>query len=400
MALLTDLPEELIVEICRQVFYGLSWKQHADKFGYGFVACQRCSALKLAILLDRLAADPVAFAPSVKHVYLVLRSDEPRYAEEERLHLAILQARGAGHVVVPDEIWRHDVHMSYLAIAFLTQLKQLRELTLCSDAKTLNTMTNYVQEYACSFLLCLESLRVKADGFISRQQASRILSGITHFGQKLKALEVHEFPIEDVSDLTLRNMTSVKLVNVDIKPKCLRHLLSRCHLEVFTLRIGRQFYANGAGKLDNLVDTAADVLDALTPSAGTLRSLFLNLACERSSFHGPRPGQNFSMGHFKALLPASLKRFDLYRYHRNKSFTESSILLNTFDQEPLVFLNAIADECSSGQRKGLREVAFQRVENEAMEICKKFEAAGVNVLQMPACGLGGWPYSQGGMRML
>lgn len=241
-------------------------------------------------------------------------------------------------------------------------------------------------------------------------QGSTIFASIAHFGERLKAVEIHGIPIENVSGTTLKDLTSVKLMDAPIQLGSLRPLLSECRLEEFVFCRAR-----------NHNFSAADVIDALKLSADTLRSLFLTLDYYWASpeFHSNFIGQErpFSMDQFKTLenfriddwrvplparhpinmgfttyailpsnLPESLMRFDLYR------FIPTTSPNSTFSAGALKLLDVIADECSRGRRKCLKEVAFQPAGEETKEISEKLQAAGVDVVGMPASGPRDWHY--------
>ncbi|KAH9231887.1 hypothetical protein K456DRAFT_1726151 [Colletotrichum gloeosporioides 23] len=469
MVNLTDLPEELIVEICRQICFGrATWKRLIDRRGLLSQVGQRkeknavanlaatckllhrvaipelrrhilvtdyagpSSALQLAKLLDCVAADPVAFAPSVKLAVLEFDWNYGRQFEEVgdvgRLRLATKRARQAGQIVMSDVDYRasqHDpcyFHIDKLAVAFLSQLKHLKELKLESDGYVLVDMALYIQTYYQSFLPSLESLTLSGRQGMFEARGSCIAASIAHFGERLKAVEICRIPIDNVSGSTFKNLTSVKLMDASIQLESLRPLLSECRLEefVFCRALNHGF-------------SASDVIDALTPSADTLRSLFLTLGdyWAQPEFPSSCIGQQhpFSMDHFKTLenfriddwrvarrarhtagapptdivdatnstnlttyavlpsnLPESLKRFHLYR------FIPTTSPNSTLSAGALALLDVIADECSRGRRKCLKEVAFQPVGEETKEIYEKLEAAGVDVLRMPATGPWNWHY--------
>ncbi|KAF3809537.1 hypothetical protein GCG54_00012821 [Colletotrichum gloeosporioides] len=314
MVSLTDLPEKLIVEICRQICFGrATWKRLINRHGLPSQVGQRkeknavanlaatckllhrvatpelrrhilvtdyagpSSALQLSTLLDCVAADPVAFAPSVEHAFLQFDWDNARLLKElgemGRLRLATKRAREAGQIVLSDEGYRASQHNAYylhtdkLAVAFLSQLNNLKELKLERDGVVLTAMALYVQTHYQSFLPCLESLTLWCSEYgMLKAQGSCIVASIAHFGKRLKAVEICGIPIESVSVSTFKNLTSVKLMDASIQLELLRPLLSQCRLEEFVFCRAR-----------NHSFSAADVIDALTPSADTLRSLFLTL---------------------------------------------------------------------------------------------------------------------------
>ncbi|KAK1850755.1 hypothetical protein CCHR01_06578 [Colletotrichum chrysophilum] len=346
--------------------------------------------------------------------------------EMDRLRLATKRAKEAGQIVLSDEGYRASQRNAYytdkLAVAFLSQLKNLKELKLDSDGFILAGIAQYVQTHYQSFLPCVESLTLHSRVGMFKEEGSCIVASIAHFGETLKAVEIRGIPFASVNGSTFKNLTSVKLMEASMQLELLRPLLSECRLEEFVFCRAR-----------NHSFSAADVIDALTPSADTLRSLFLTLGdyWARPEFPSNFIGKQrpFSMDHFKTLenfriddwrvprlalhaagalptdisdatntmrlttyailpsnLPESLMRFHLYRFIPTNSPN------STFNAGALKLLDVIADECSRGRRKCLKEVAFQPAGEETKEISEKLKAAGVDVVGMPASGPRDWHY--------